>query len=349
MSTIVLVVMMFGASNQYLERFQRPYSFDATSEMTVEIIDAPIVIDLPSKPVVQNQPGHAVNLNVGGGSGQQSHAASVLFTPTQLDDGLDAIQQQWIGVRELGGTPVMTLFPAPEGELYIVDGKANIHRLPVHGESWQYVNNVSSLVDNWKGKAPMMKWHNTLYIVLTNALFASTDGGETWRFVGNCPEGKTVGLLVRNDVFYLAYEDGIFRSNDTGKTWVPMNDGLIGKINTLNAIENTLFAGTDTGLYHFNGDSWQLMQFPTLQAIRIHAVASTDNALYVVTGVDFRKLDGETMRQIFGGHKRSWWIFRSTNSGKSWVEITPTNAWPFWDIYHLLYLLRRKKHYSSWG
>ena len=328
MSTTVLVVMMLGVSNQYLARFQRPYSFDATSEMTVEIIDTPIVIDLPSKPVVQNQPGHAVNLNEGDGSGQQPHAASVLFTPTQLDETLGSIQQQWTDVRELGGTPVMTLFPAPEGELYIVDGKANIHRLPAHGESWQYVNNLSSLVDNWKGKVPMMNWHNTLYIVPTNELFASTDGGETWRFVGNCPEGKTVGLLVRNDVFYLAYEDGIFRSNDTGKTWVPMNDGLIGKINTLDTIENTLFAGTDTGLYHFNGDSWQLMQFPTLQAIRIHAVASTDNALYVVTGVDFRKLDGETRRQIFGGHKRSWWIFRSTNSGKSWVEITPTNAWP---------------------
>ena len=327
-STIVLVVMMLGASNRYLARFQQPYSFDATSEMTVEIIDAPVVIDLPSKPDVQNQPGHAVNLNEGNGSRQQPHAASVLLTPTQLDETRGAIQQQWTGVRELGGTPVMTLFPAPEGELYIVDGKANIHKLPAYGESWQYVNNLSSLVDNWKGKAPMMAWHNTLYIVPNNELFASTDGGETWRFVGDCPEGKTVGLLVRNDVFYLAYENGIFRSKDTGKTWVPINDGLTGKIHTLDAIENTLFTGTDTGLYHFNGDTWQFMQFPAPQAVRIHAVASTDNALYVATGVDFRKLDGETMQQIFEGRKQSWWIFRSTNSGKSWMDITPTNAWP---------------------
>ena len=327
-STLVLVVMMLGASNRYLARFQQPYSFDATSEMTVEIIDAPIVIDLPSKPDVRNQPGRAVIPNEGDGSEQQLHAASVLLTPTQSDGTWGSIQQQWTGVRELGGTPVMTLFPAPEGELYIVDGKSNIHRLPTHGESWQYVNNVSSLVDNWKGKAPMMEWHNTLYIVLNNELFASTDGGETWHFVGNCPEGKTVGLLVRNDVFYLAYENGIFRSNDTGKTWVPMNDGLTGKINTLDAIENTLFAGTDTGFYHFNGGSWRLMQFPVPQAVRIHEVASTDNSLYVATGVDFRKLDGETMRQIFEGRKQSWWIFRSTNSGKSWIDITPTNAWP---------------------
>ena len=54
-STIVLVVMMLGASNQFLARFQRPYSFDATSEMTVELIEAPIVINLPLKPDVRNQ------------------------------------------------------------------------------------------------------------------------------------------------------------------------------------------------------------------------------------------------------------------------------------------------------
>ena len=58
-STALLVVMMLGVSNQYLKRFQRPYSFDATSEMTVELIDVSIVIDLPSKPDVRNQFGNS--------------------------------------------------------------------------------------------------------------------------------------------------------------------------------------------------------------------------------------------------------------------------------------------------
>ena len=57
-STVVLVVMMLGVSNQYLSRFQQPYSFDATSEMTVELIDTPIVLDLRSKPDVRNQLGN---------------------------------------------------------------------------------------------------------------------------------------------------------------------------------------------------------------------------------------------------------------------------------------------------
>ena len=56
-STLVLVVMAFGASNQYLTRFQQPYNFDAPSEMTVELIDTPIVLDLTSKPDERTQLG----------------------------------------------------------------------------------------------------------------------------------------------------------------------------------------------------------------------------------------------------------------------------------------------------
>ena len=62
-STAILAVMMLGVSNQYLARFQQPYSFDATSEMTVELIEAPIVIDLPSKPDVRNQMGRSSSVS----------------------------------------------------------------------------------------------------------------------------------------------------------------------------------------------------------------------------------------------------------------------------------------------
>ena len=49
---------MLGFGNhQYLTRFQKPYSFDAASEMTVEIIDTPIVANLESKIDVRTQIG----------------------------------------------------------------------------------------------------------------------------------------------------------------------------------------------------------------------------------------------------------------------------------------------------
>ena len=57
-STLVVVLLMLGVGNQYLANFQKPYSFDATSEMTVELIEAPVVLNLESKPDVRTQLGN---------------------------------------------------------------------------------------------------------------------------------------------------------------------------------------------------------------------------------------------------------------------------------------------------
>ncbi|MCG9131688.1 sigma-70 family RNA polymerase sigma factor [Candidatus Poribacteria bacterium] len=57
-STLAVVLLMLGVGTQYLSRFQKPYSFDAASEMTVELIEAPIVLNLESKPDVRLQLGN---------------------------------------------------------------------------------------------------------------------------------------------------------------------------------------------------------------------------------------------------------------------------------------------------
>ncbi len=55
-STLAVVLFMLGFGNsKYLARFQKPYSLDATAEMTVKIIDAPIVANLESKPDIRTQ------------------------------------------------------------------------------------------------------------------------------------------------------------------------------------------------------------------------------------------------------------------------------------------------------
>ena len=71
-STTILAVMVLGISNQYSARFQQPYSFDATSEMTVEIIDALVVLDISSKPDVRNQVGQAATSGEGGTDDSQT-------------------------------------------------------------------------------------------------------------------------------------------------------------------------------------------------------------------------------------------------------------------------------------
>ncbi len=58
--TVVLLILGFGISN-LLTRFQKPYSFETTAEIAIELIDAPIVANLESKLDVRTQ---AKNANV---------------------------------------------------------------------------------------------------------------------------------------------------------------------------------------------------------------------------------------------------------------------------------------------
>ena len=50
----VLAVLAFGTGNRYLDHFQKPYSFKAQAEPTIEIVDARIVLDIDAKPVLRN-------------------------------------------------------------------------------------------------------------------------------------------------------------------------------------------------------------------------------------------------------------------------------------------------------
>ena len=86
-STIAVIFLMLGVGNQYLSRFQKPYSFDAASEMTVELIEAPIVLDLESKPDVRTQFGSAATAsNKRHISEQQPDEEPVLFAAVESDE-----------------------------------------------------------------------------------------------------------------------------------------------------------------------------------------------------------------------------------------------------------------------
>ena len=56
-ASIILVILLMGASNQLITNFQQPYSVDAKSEPTIEIVNAPVVLDIQSKPELQNRVG----------------------------------------------------------------------------------------------------------------------------------------------------------------------------------------------------------------------------------------------------------------------------------------------------
>ena len=56
----VLIILGLGVGNQYLAHYQKPYSFEAEFEPTIEIVDAPIVLDIDVKPAMRNQIGRAI-------------------------------------------------------------------------------------------------------------------------------------------------------------------------------------------------------------------------------------------------------------------------------------------------
>ena len=86
-STLTVMLLMFGFGNhQYLTRFQQPYSFDATTEMTVEIVDAPIVANLESKLDARKQIGSVNALDKRNHPQQQPNDAPAAIAEAQGDE-----------------------------------------------------------------------------------------------------------------------------------------------------------------------------------------------------------------------------------------------------------------------
>ena len=93
-STLAVILLMLGVGNQHLARFQKPYSFDAAAEMTVELIEAPVVLNLESKPDVRTQLGNANGLGKGNASHRQPDNVSASVAEAQSDE-IDKDYSQW--------------------------------------------------------------------------------------------------------------------------------------------------------------------------------------------------------------------------------------------------------------
>ena len=86
-STVAVVLLMLGIGNhQYLSRFQKPYSFDAPSEMAVELIEAPIVLNLEAKPDIRTQFGSVNTPSEGDISNQQPNDVSASVADAESDE-----------------------------------------------------------------------------------------------------------------------------------------------------------------------------------------------------------------------------------------------------------------------
>ena len=336
----VLVLLLLGASNQYIARFQKPYSFEAASEPTVEIIDAVIVLDIDSKPAVRNQVGQTNRPTHRIGTGlSTTEAAST--SNTQVDS-TKHVNSQWTPTDGPHGGTIYNIFATAERTLYAAT-PTSIYRLTADATEWTRINTnkpISGL------RMPMAEYANTLYIVSTDKVFTSTDNGETWNVLCARPTGHPTGLIVMNTtqqhnthagfVIYLALQDkGVFRSTDAGAEWHHLQNGLANEsVYAVAAIGNTVFAGTNKGLYHLNSDVWQ--QLSVGLSGPVYAVTGFENNLYIEIGPEFTLEWAESKEKaaysiIIGDNANSNKILHSPDLGVSWTQITHKNESPFMD------------------
>ena len=112
-STLAVVFLMLGVGNQYFTRFQKPYSFDTASEMTVELIEAPIVLNLESKPDIRTQLGISVASEKNDNSEQQQDDAKAFQNSQTWNLPKNAIARFGKGV--MGGSDRAVAF-SPDGK-----------------------------------------------------------------------------------------------------------------------------------------------------------------------------------------------------------------------------------------
>ena len=334
-ATAILMFLIIGIGSEHLVHFQKPYDLNSQSEATVEIIDAPFVLDTQAKRDLRNQVGRFDAIGKTTGAGPQVSEPVLLAAAEINKETPPSTKQEWIQVSgPAKGRSVSNILASSWGDVYAVS-RIGIYRLAPDAPAWTLLSPLppEASVDNHRIR--MAEGNDTLYLILPNGVFASKDRGETWLKLGERPKGVAVGLVVTDDALYLALRDeGIFRSTDTGKQWMPLNYEIEdSSISAIAAVENTVFIGTNRGLYRLHSEAWEKLPVTTKA---IHVLSVSGRTLYVGTGYDTSQLDTPEGRQAYldklmsnlYSDVKTWEVFRSTNLGDSWTDITPISKSP---------------------
>ena len=334
-AAVLVTLLLLGVSNQYLLRFQKPYSFDAQSEPTIEIVDAPVVLNIDVKSDVRNQAGRAVNTDRNTGTGVQV-SESDLASLTQ-DGVIQLSTSQWAQTAGPQGGSVSDIFATTEGTIYAFS-PTGIYRLRPDAPAWTLINS-DLLIEG--SRVPIAEYEETLYIVSNDEIFASTNEGETWKSLGPRPKGHAIGLVIvgeaqgidsdEHPTMYLILEKDVFRSTDVGDQWTPFDGELMGRtFSEVATVGNTVFVGTDKGLYRLDSGAWERLLEDVSGSV--YSLSVAEGRLYVGTGPDFLRLEQiesepkEVIQMTYEDNSSLGRAFHSSDLGASWTEITPTGG-----------------------
>ncbi len=122
-SSVVLIVFLLGMSNHFLNRYQLPYSLDAQSETTIEIVEVPIITEIKSISDEQNRvgnntsPGNSSSNGLQKGNKEMQNNLQQDSTKWKLPDGAKA---------RLGKGHIFDMAYSPDGKLLAAGGTIGI-------------------------------------------------------------------------------------------------------------------------------------------------------------------------------------------------------------------------------
>ena len=149
----LLFAMLLGATNQYLVHFQKPYSFEAVAEPTVEIVDTAILLDIDSKPDLRSQVGRPVSTNKNIGTGLQA-AETPLVSDIQRNS-LGPATLRWIRKADMPTARTGFATSVVNGTVFVIGGNIQLKRGEFGELSTSTVEMYDPETDTWEQKANM--------------------------------------------------------------------------------------------------------------------------------------------------------------------------------------------------
>ncbi len=153
---------------------------------------------------------------------------------------------------------------------------------------------------------------------LTDGVFKSTDGGQSWTAVNFDLTPTSVFALVLDPaspatIYAGTFGKGVFKSSTGGQSWAAINSGLAAAVVPALALDvsspGTLYAGTGNGVFKStnSGQSW------------IAANSGIRNALVTALAVDPTNPATVYAGTGIPGGSGSTGVFKTTDGGASWT------------------------------
>ena len=174
--TTLLVVMLLGATDQYLVRFQRPYSFDAVSQLTIELVDTFIVLDVDSKPDVRNQVGRATSTDKNSGAGLQA-SETPLVSDTQ-GNSIRFSTLQWTRKTDMPTARSSFSTSVVDGKIFVIGGEIQPEMDEYGDVSLSTVEMYDPETDTWERKADMPTVRSSVSVSVVDGKIYVIGGSE---------------------------------------------------------------------------------------------------------------------------------------------------------------------------